>query len=126
MWTLGGDRRKEKFKDRIAQEIKEEATKSLDEQIVRQLSTQSKFKQAENYQVQIKERLYRVVGGLERRANLNLSVGATIGGSGIALLIYLLYIVPPVIPSTADHVLLALQYFARVSIVFLIEVFRPR
>jgi hypothetical protein len=66
------------------------------------------------------------VGGLERRANLNLSVGATIGGSGIALLIYLLYIVPPVIPSTADHVLLALQYFARVSIVFLIEVFRPR
>jgi hypothetical protein len=126
LWTLGGDRRKEKFKDRIAQEIKEEATKSLDEQIVRQLSTQSKFKQAENYQVQIKERLYRVVGGLERRANLNLSVGATIGGSGIALLIYLLYIVPPVIPSTADHVLLALQYFARVSIVFLIEVFRPR
>jgi hypothetical protein len=61
--------------------------------------------------------------GLERRANLNLAVGATIGGSGIGLLIYLLYISPPAIASSPDHLLLTVQYFSRISIVFLVEVF---
>jgi hypothetical protein len=50
-------------------------------------------------------------------------VGATIGGSGIALLIYLLYVSPPAIAASPDHVLLTIQYFSRISIVFLVEVF---
>lgn len=114
---------REKFKDRVAEEIKIEATKSLDEAVLKKLASRSEFAQAELYQIQIKERLYRVVSGLERRANLNLSVGASIGAGGIALLIYLLYIVPPNSTSSLEYGLLALQYFARVSIVFLIEVF---
>jgi hypothetical protein len=112
-----------RFRERISQAIVSEATSNLQKEIVAQIEAQSKFKDAEKYQGQIKERLYRVVIGLERRANLNLSVGALIGAAGIGLLIYLLYISPPSISTSADRVVLALQYFARVSIVFLIEVF---
>jgi hypothetical protein len=114
---------RERFKDRIADDIRVEATKSLEDKIVKELAARSEFSQATLYQVQIKERLYRVVAGLERRANLNLSVGATIGAGGIGLLIYLLYIAPPAVMPSSEYALLALQYFARVSIVFLIEIF---
>jgi len=111
------------FKEKLAQEIVKEATSNIDQGIVTKLSSQSKFEDAEKYQNQTRDRLYRVVLGLERRANLNLSVGAIIGGLGIGILIYLLYISPPNIGPTPDHVLLAIQYFSRVSIVFLVEVF---
>jgi hypothetical protein len=82
---------KSAFKRALTRDIVKEATANIDKEVVSRLSSRPKFEDAEKYQRQIRERLYEVVLGLERRANLNLSVGATIGGSGIALLIYLLY-----------------------------------
>jgi hypothetical protein len=111
------------FKQSIASNIVEAVSANLKKQILEELSSLSKFASADQYQNKTSDRLHGVVAALERRANLNLAAGATIGAVGISALFYLLYWVPPTIRTPPDHTLLALQYFSRVTIVFLIEVF---